>query len=296
MKFDYVVRETGTNLARNITLTLATIVTIAVSLALVAGALLMRKGVENTTVQWKGDVQFIVFMQPAATGAQVEAVRADLDADPQVKSQTYLDHDAAYAEFKRLFQDQPAMVETIRPEDLPTSFKVAPKRVDFRIIDALKETYSAKPGVREVVAASDTIKDMQRLSVIFSRGMWILFGVLAAACVGLTFNTIRMAMYARRREIEVMKLVGATNWFIRVPFMLEGMVQGLIGALFGVAAAFGLNAAFRHWFAASNGLRLLHSFVVDSSDVWAASAQIIVLGLGVAVLGSAIAVRRFLDV
>jgi cell division transport system permease protein len=296
LKVDYVVKETGTNLARNITLTAATIVTIAVSLALVGGALLIRQGVQNTTLQWKGDVQFIVFMEPAATPAQVNAVRDDLANDPQVKNSAYLDHDAAYAEFRRLFKDQPELYQNITPADLPTSFKVSPKKVDFRLIDGLKTTYGAKPGVKDVVAASDTIKDMQRLSNIIGVGIMIVAGVLAIACVALTFNTIRMAMFARRREIEVMKLVGATNWFIRVPFMLEGLVQGILGSIFGVAAAFLLNAVFKHFFAGASGLRLLHSFVVDTSDVWGTSIFIVVVGCAVGVIGSGIAVTRFLDV
>jgi cell division transport system permease protein len=296
LKLDYVVKETGTNLGRNVTLTLATIVTIAVSLAFVGVSLLVRKGVENATLQWKGDVQFIVFMQPTATEAQIAAVRDDLGKDPQVKKFVYLDHDAAYAEFLRLFKDSPDLTDNVTAADLPTNFKVSPKTVDFRVIDGLRDTYSTKPAVLEVKAADDAIKTMQRVSGVISVMMFVASIVLALASIALTFNTIRTAMFARRREIEVMKLVGATNWFIRVPFMLEGLVQGVVGSLVGVAAVFGVNAVFHHFFANGKGLELLRTFVVETGDVWGTSAFIIVIGCVVGVLGSAIAVTRFLDV
>ena len=103
-------------------------------------------------------------------------------------------------------------------------------------------------------------------------------------------------MFARRREIEVMKLVGATNWFIRVPFMLEGMIQGLLGAGVAVGAVFGANWALDRYLSDRNSLQLLESFVVATEDVWRTSFLLLVIGVIVGTVGSAIAVSRFLDV
>jgi cell division transport system permease protein len=111
----------------------------------------------------------------------------------------------------------------------------------------------------------------------------------------LIFNTIRMAMFARRREIEVMKLVGATNWFIRVPYMLEGLVHGLIGTGLAVGALFGYQKLTSS-FIDERRLELLRGFVVNTSDVIGTSILIAVIGVLVGVLGSWLASSRFLDV
>jgi cell division transport system permease protein len=124
----------------------------------------------------------------------------------------------------------------------------------------------------------------------------VIFGVaavLSLAAALLIFNTIRMAIFARRREIEVMKLVGATNWFIRIPFMLEGLVQGLVGA----GVAFGTVYFLRG--AAEEGVRqidLFKGFVVLGSQVATTGVFTVVLGALIGAVGAGVAVTRFLDV
>jgi len=297
LKADYVVKETATNLSRNITLTLATIVTVAISLALVGAALLLSKGVENATARWKGDVEFIVYMQPDAAQAQIDAVENDLDESPQIRASTYLDHEAAFAEFRELFRDTPEFLDSVETaEQIPTSFKVVPTDANADVVRSLAAQFRTKAGVYDVAAATDTIKTMQRISGIVSTGIFIGAMVLGTAALVLITNTIRTAMFARRREIEVMKLVGATNWFIRVPFMLEGLIQGLVGAGFGVGAVFLLNYFFEDRLAGADGFDLLQSFVVNNGDVVGTSLLIVVAGCAIGVIGSGIAVSRFLDV
>src|SRR5690606_40760442 len=111
-------------------------------------------------------------------------------------------------------------------------------------IRQLGETFESAPGVFRVVFAFDTVQQVQRLSRILSIGILFVAGVLLLAAGLLILNTIRMAMFARRREIEVMKLVGATNWFIRIPYMLEGLVQGIVGAIIAVGSVVVLNNFF----------------------------------------------------
>ena len=112
----------------------------------------------------------------------------------------------------------------------------------------------------------------------------------------LILNTIRMAMFARRREIEVMKLVGATNWFIRVPFMLEGLIQGLVGSGIAIGAVVTLNNFFESRLSNADELVILQGFVVANSEVFGTSLFILVVGALVGTIGSGIAVTRFLDV
>ena len=125
---------------------------------------------------------------------------------------------------------------------LPTSFRVVPVNPEIASITALRNQYQDDAGVFEVVSADETIRRMQRL-LGFLSGMCVAIAVAGAiAAIVLIFNTIRMAMFARRREIEVMKLVGASNWFIRIPFMLEGLIQGLVGSLGAVVSIYIFNS------------------------------------------------------
>jgi cell division transport system permease protein len=295
-KIDYVVRETGHNLRRNITLTLASMVTVAVSLSLVGSALLLRQGVENATARWQGGIEFIVFMNADASDEQDTAVRESLEASPAVDEWIYVDQEQAYEEFQELFSRSPEMVEAVTPDILPPSYRVVPADPDAEAIRALGAQYEDRPGVREVVFAFDTVQTVQRLSRVLSIGILIVAGVLLFAAGLLILNTIRMAMFARRREVEVMKLVGATNWFIRIPFMLEGLIQGIIGAAFAVGSVYVLNNFFESRLSNAEDLQILQGFVVDSAEVMGTSIFLMVVGMLVGGIGSGIAVSRFLDV
>lgn len=295
LKLDYMVRETGTNLVRNITLTLATVLTVAVSLSLVGSALLVSSAVDNATARWEGGIEFIVFLQPEASEDQTDAVGRALDDSPQVEDFSYVDQQETFREFQDLFADSPQIVDTVSPEILPPSYRVVPRDKQPETIEGLRTTFEAQPGVREVVAATDTIRTIQDLSGLFQRVSLFVAAALVLAAALLVLNSIRMAMIARRREIEVMKLVGASNWFIRVPFMLEGVVQGLVGSLVALGGAF----VVREWLsgiAADRRFTLFAGFVVDASQFRLTGAIILAAGALIGALGSAFAVSRFLDV
>ncbi|MCP3912238.1 MAG: ABC transporter permease [Actinomycetia bacterium] len=297
LKLDYVVRETGNNLRRNLSLTLASVLTVAVSLSLVGASLLIREGVNNATARWKGGIEFIVFMNAESTSDQVQAIQATLHSSPAIASSEFVDQNQAYEEFKDIFANQPELVDSVTPEILPPSFRVVPTDPETEVIRALGLQFADQPGVREVVYAADTIDAIQRLSSIISWAIVVVAIVLLVSSGLLILNTIRMAMFARRREIEVQKLVGATNWFIRVPFMLEGLLQGLMGGIVAVGAVYGLNFwLFENKLANLDNLALLQSFVVDSSAVTSICLLILGVGAGVGMVGSGIAVGRFLDV
>ena len=115
----YVARETGSNLRRNLSLTLASMLTVAVSLSLFGAAVLIAQGVGNMTARWQGGIEFIVFMNPNATQEQLNGVRTALDANPEVASVDYVDKEAAYEEFKELFSRSKEMVEAVDAEAMP---------------------------------------------------------------------------------------------------------------------------------------------------------------------------------
>jgi cell division transport system permease protein len=296
LKVDYVAREVGSNLRRNVTLTLASIITVFVSLALVGVAFLTRQGVQNATQRWQGGVEFIIFMQPTATEDQLNAVQEALDESPQVDSVDFIDQQEAYEEFTDLFADSPEMVQSVTPEILPPSYRVEPTDKDVDVIRALGSEFESKPGVKQVVFAAEAIRTLQDFSRLLSLGLFSGALVLLGAAVLLILNAIRMAMFARRREIEVMKLVGATNWFIRVPFMIEGLVQGLVGALLAIPAVVLIINFIESKLTDTDTINLFQGFAVHSSEQFGVAILLLVVGCAVGVIGSFVAVTRFLDV
>ncbi len=295
LKLDYMVRETGTNLFRNFSLTVASVLTVAVSLSLVGGSFLLRSAVDNATQQWEGGIEFIVFMQPGASQDQTDAVQRQLDDSTQIDDYTYFDQDRTFTEFQDLFQNTPQIVDSVTPAILPPSFRVVPVDKSAETIEGLRTVFESQPGVREVVAAFDSIRTIRNLSNLVGVGLFVVATFLLVAASLLILNSIRMAMFARRREIEVMKLVGASNWFIRVPFMLEGVVQGLIGSGFAIGVVFGIQRVFDN-IASDQRFSLFAGLLVDSQQVTFTSVLVVVAGVLIGALGSAFAVSRFLDV
>ncbi|MGK2929198.1 MAG: cell division protein FtsX [Acidimicrobiales bacterium] len=295
LKLDYMVRETSTNLFRNFSLTVASILTVAVSLSLVGGAFLLRSAVDNATQQWEGGIEFIVFMQPEAPQDQTDAVQRQLEDSTQVERWDYFDQDETFEEFRDLFQNTPQIVDSVTPEILPPSFRVVPVDKSAETIEGLRTVFESQPGVREVVAAFDSIRTIRNLSNLIGVGLFVVATFLLVAAALLILNSIRMAMFARRREIEVMKLVGASNWFIRVPFMLEGVVQGLIGSGFAIGVVFAVQRVFDN-IASDQRFSLFAGLLVDSQQVTFTAILVVVAGVLIGALGSAFAVSRFLDV
>jgi cell division transport system permease protein len=288
----YFARETLISLRRNLMMTIAGVMTVAISLFLFGGILLLSKVVDHGTEHWKHGVALDIFMKVNATDQQVADVKAALDGDPgEVRRYTFLNHDDAMKEFKKLFQNQPALLESTKPSDLPESFRVVP--VTASMTDSIDRQFHDRVGVDTVVTAAKQIRGWLNATRIIRLIFISMAAVLLASSLFLIVNTIRLATFARRREIEVMKLVGASNWFVRLPFMAEGFVQGFIGA----GLAFGLMWVLK--VVISNVLKNQHAlfstFRVTTSDALGIGIVVLLIGCGIGLLGSAIGLRRFLE-
>lgn len=293
---NYVVRETTSNLTRNPTLSVASVLTVFVSLAIVGTAVLVRQGAQNMTRRFEGGVEFIVYLEPEITQAQRDQVEADLDRNPQVQRIDYLDVDETWEDFRRLFKDDEAMLENVRKTDLPTSYRVEPTDKSVDTVQSLVNYYRKRPNVYDVKAATDVIREIKGFTTFVNNGLTVFAVFLLLASGLLILNTIRTAMFARRREIEVMKLVGATNWFIRVPFMLEGLVQGLVGGVLAMGFVFLARNWIHNLMNRSRGLTLLQTFSIESGDVTLACLAVMLTAIVLSVSSSVLATRRFLDV
>ncbi|HET6965041.1 MAG TPA: permease-like cell division protein FtsX [Acidimicrobiales bacterium] len=289
----YVLRETGGNLRRNAGMTAAAIIAMAVSLTALGGVLIMRQAINKASVQWRGGVEMAIFLQPQVSGNEQNAIKQELTSTPGVRRFNFVDKVHAYAEFKEIFGGNSDIVSVLKPADMPPSFRVVPNKAQD--ISQLGRQFDGQPGVLKVSYAQQEIDNLlNQFHRWRTLGVALAIGVLIAA-IALIVNTIQLAIFARRREVAVMKLVGATNWFIRVPFMLEGFIHGITGAL----VAFGLTYGLRNWIASflpDQTILGTNSLFVTPMEAVLTGAVLLVVGIGVGVLGSAFAVRRYLAV
>ncbi len=294
----YILRETLDSFRRNATLTVASIITAAISLLGVGLTLLSQHAFDNLLARWEGGVEMIVFMNPTATVDQLALVDTALAGQDQfIQEFVYCDEICSLEEADRIFAGEPGVRELLTEETILTQFKAIPTEdTDVELLRTVSDAFAELPGVYDVSFAEDQISLITQLQSFFGFRLLLLSIFLLLAAILLIWNTIRTAIFARRREIEVMKLVGATDWFIRVPFMLEGLLHGIIGA---GLASLGLWAWNSQWttgvqnFPDNSGFSAL--VVVDGYDQ---TVMLIMLAIGAlaGAIGSGIAASKFLDI
>ena len=299
-RLSYTFREMWASLRRNLTLTVAAIITSSVSLLLFGLTLLIQRGFDNQLSQWSGGVELIVYVENGAAPENVTVIREALESTPDVIDVTrlqYLDVPASLIEAQRLFAGDPETLQLITAENIPTQFKVVPvEGTSAALLQQLSEGFRKLPKVYSVVFPSKQIEVLESLKGFIGVRLYLITAFLLVSAVLLIWNTIRTAIFARRREIEVMKLVGATNWFIRVPFMLEGLLQGLVGGVIASGAMLLFNANWTTGVQAFPSESGFGAFVVTGGYPMWIVFWIVLLGMLVGAIGSGTAASRFLDV
>jgi cell division transport system permease protein len=290
---DYVVRETASNLWRNRLMTIAAILTVAVSLSLVGAALLLRQGSANASGALERGTQVTVWMEPNANSQEIAAVKTQLaQINYLVQPCAYWDKQQNFAEAHKLLTSDESSAVTVN--EMPTSYWCTP----IALTDAAQvvRTFNGSPGVKAVTEPQQTIHNEETFINI---SKWVCLSiavVLIVSAAVLILNTIRMAIFARRREVSVMKLVGATNWFIRVPFMSEGLLQGFIGSLLAAGITYGLYLLINHWGSGRTTSNIFTAMHMSGWEVLGTNIVVVLAGMLIGTVGSAIAIRRFLDV
>jgi cell division transport system permease protein len=289
----YVARETVGNLRRNLVMTLSAIVTVAVSLSALGGVLLMRQAINKASIQWRGGVQMAIFLTPTVTANETAAIGHELASTPGVKKYHFVNKPEAYQEFKEIFGNNNDIVGVLTVADMPPSYRVVPTRTQD--IAELGRQFQGQAGVLQISYAQQEIDSLlHQFKELRFIGLFLAVGVMVGA-VALIINTIQLAIFARRREVAVMKLVGATNWFIRVPFMLEGLVHGIVGAIIAFAVTYGIRNTIAS-FVGNETVLGTNRLYVTPHEAIVTGIVLLAVGAVVGVLGSAFAVRRFLAV
>lgn len=239
MRFQYVFGEAFRNMRRNILVVLGAILAVFISLGLTYGTVVLGEVARLNTVRWTEEVRVIAFISDDFRGAaELQAQILEWD---DVADVIYMSKAEALDEARDLLQGRPTVLELIEedPSILPASLRVRP--VDPDNYNAIEERLRGSPGLEEVLSAGEALDNIVALRDGLGFVFWVLAGALGIAAVALVANTIHMAIYARREEIEIMRLVGASAWYIRVPFLVEGVIEGLVGGTVAVGVIYGVH-------------------------------------------------------
>jgi cell division transport system permease protein len=236
MRVKYVLSEVFTGLWRNVTMTIAMIITMAVSLGMLGGGLVLFWQVDRMEKFFFARVEVSIFLKADITEEQRTALDGELRGDPLVDSVEYESKKQAYDNFTKLYEDSPDLVESVKPDTLPESFRVKLKNPEK--FKEISERYQDKAGVDDIVDQKELLGRVFSILGSVQSGALILSIFQGVAALLLVANTIQVAAYSKRREVAVMKLVGASNWFIQAPFVLEAVFAGLIGAILAFAFLF----------------------------------------------------------
>ncbi len=235
MRAKFVLTEAATGLWRNVTMTIALILTTAISLALLAAGGLLFYEVGKIKAQAYDQLEVSIYLKDTATQEQKDALRSRLTGDSLVREVRYLTKEEDYQNFVRLFKESnPIWVENTRASQLLNSFRVKLRDVDKAgDLDAAydRDDVRTEFAIERVRTPQELIRSRFDTIDAIKNTAFVVSLIQGIAAILLIANTIQVAAFSRRREVSIMKLVGASNWYVRLPFVLEAALAGLIGAL-----------------------------------------------------------------
>jgi cell division transport system permease protein len=303
MRAQFVFSEVWIGLRRNLTMTVALIVVVAISLSLLGTGLMFVKQVDNTRTFWQSRVELSVYLcspgtlggtcqkNGAVTQQEIATIQQELNSNKDIISAVFVSQSAAYKQFVQEFHSNVPIVKYTTADQIPASFEVRLKNTEA---DALpvSQVVNGYPGVAEVVDDSSILSGFYKLLDGARNAVVIIAIFLLVAAILLVANTIRLSAFNRRRETSIMRLVGASNFYVQLPFLVEGMIAGLFGWL----VATGLLILVKSVLLAS----LEHIFPYGVSLTTADLIEVIIVALitGLLICGatSFLTLRRYLRV
>jgi len=301
MRSNFVFQEIWVGLRRNLTMTIALIVVVAISLSLLGTGLLFVKQVDSTRTYWQSKVEISVYLctadsanpncHGAVTPDEQSALMQRLTSMQQVEKVTYVTQAQAYALFRQDFANDPSYVSTVKETDMPPSFEIKLRNpsADYGIVSS---AVTGAPGVDSVIDEMTILTKFYRLLDGARNAVVIVALILIVAAVLLVANTIRLSAFNRRRETGIMRLVGASNFYIQLPFLLEGVIAGLLGWALAAALLIGVKSLLL------NNLQQYFSYNVGLSATDLVEVIVLAMCVGVLLCGvtSFVTLRRYLRV
>ena len=289
---EYFIKETYKSIRRNGFMSFASISTVAVSLLVLGMFLMIFLNTNNLAQYLESQVQVSVYMQDSATAKELASVKDKLTKMPGVVKVTQVSKQQALERFKKRLGDQQQLLSSLGKENpFPNSFEIqvdSPER-----IKVLTPQIGQLPKVETAKFGQEVVEHLFQLTKILRFGGIILVVFLAMATLFIISNTIRLTVFARRKEVIIMKYVGATDWFIRWPFLLEGMTLGFCGA---VVASLFINSIYSGLLERIHATLAFLPLLPTYPLLLYVDVFLLVAGTGIGALGSYISLRKFLQV
>ncbi len=300
MRAGFIAQEVRIGIRRNVTMTLAVMTTVAISLTLLGIGFLANSQVRVMKDYWYDKIEVSVFLCGAlsestsctagsVTDTQRSSIQADLQALPVVEKVYYESQSQAYQHFQENFKGS-AIAQNVTPDQLPESFRV--KLKDPTQFAVVQSAFAGRPGVDTVQDQRTILDKFFKLLDVLRNGALLIGLASIITALLLISNTMRIAAFNRRRETGVMKLVGASSFSIQLPFLLEGIFSALIG--WGIST--GLLSLFKLLIDSKVAPLLSFTRFFTWSDVWVASAELLGVGLLLSALASFVTLRKHLKV
>ena len=291
MRLKYVLNEVLVGLWRNVTMTVAMIITMSVSLTMLGASVLLYMQVDQMKNYYYGEIEVSIFLRSDVTEAQRQAIDAAISSNPLVAGRTYETREQALKRFQELWKDSPEFVKSVGPNSLPESFRVQLKNPET--YKTFTDQMTGMQGIQDIIDQRALLDKVFNIFNAIQVGALVVAGVMALAALLLVGNTIQVAAYSKRREVAVMKLVGASNWFIQAPFVLEAVVAGVIGAILGFIFLFVSKLVLL-----DNKLQALTTILtpIDNGNVWLMLPLLAGVGALVSAITAWITLRFYLKV
>ena len=288
----YFIKETYKSIRRNGFMSFASISTVAVSLLVLGMFLMIFLNTNNLAQYLENQVQISVYMQDSATDKELASVKDKLTKMPGVVKVTQVNKQQALESFKKRLGDQEQLLNSLGKENpFPNSFEVQVDNPDR--IKVLTPQIGQLPKVETAKFGQEVVEHLFQLTKILRLGGIVLVVFLAMATLFIISNTIRLTVFARRKEVIIMKYVGATDWFIRWPFLLEGMTLGFFGA---VVAFVLINSIYASLLDRIHATLAFLPLLPTSPLLLYVDLFLLAAGTGIGALGSYISLRKFLRV
>jgi cell division transport system permease protein len=302
MRASFVLSEIGIGLRRNLTMTIAGVVTVAISLAIFGAGLLAQRQVSAMKDFWYDKVEVSMYLcgdgskgancnGSAVTTEQRTQLLNDVSSNPLVAKVYYESQQQAFENFKKQFKGSPDLVQNVTPDALPESLRV--KLKDPTKYQELASAFQDSPGVEEIQDQKALLDPFFRVLKRLQLVAWVVAAIQILAAILLIGNTIRVAAFSRRRETGIMRLVGASNLYIQLPFLLEGILVGIVGAALAAAGLAALKAVL-----VDRLLKPMLKFTafVGWRDVLAIVPWLFIVGVALTGISSFFTLRRHLRV
>lgn len=274
-------------------LSTAAIGTITVSLSILAFFVIVVLNIQGVTARWSDEIQVVAYFDPPDRAGVIDGWVADIENLDSVEKVTYVDNSKAFKQFRKNLGDNADLLDGLDPDFLPASFEIAlkPESRNREGVSAVVSNLRMNPAFSDLRYGSDWLERFEAFVSLLKTGGAILGGFLLLSALFIVSNTIKLTVYARRDELEIMALVGATPFFIRAPFLLEGMIQGAIGGILSLCVTY-----LFYWGALKEGLTaILMTTGFEGIIFLSSTQQLFLLGAGVflGIAGSFLSLRKF---